>query len=390
LGGIKFSPKGERRIVDEINNIISSYLGKRKKCLVLDLDNTLWGGVIGEDGIEGIELSEFKEGSRYKDFQKRLKEIKDLGVILTIVSKNNEDDVKQVFKNHKHMVLQENDFSIKKINWKSKPQNIEEISRELNIGLDSMVFIDDNPAERDLVRQTLPEVYVPEFPRDTSKLVDFMNEIYQKEFYAIRLTGEDLEKTNQYIQNAKRAELKSKVGSEKEFLKTLNTKIYIWKLREEDIARASQLSQKTNQFNLTTKRYTEKDFYNFLKSKDIDVYIASVEDKFGDNGKVVLVIISKDIKNRTAKIDTFLMSCRVMGRYIEDQIIDFIERKLRKENFENIISYYLPTKKNIPVKNLFDRLGYDVIEEKDGTKVYKFNLKNDDKKRNKFAELIEI
>lgn len=389
LGGMKYSLKAEEIIKNEIEKYIKALEGKRKKCIALDLDNTLWGGIIGEDGIEGIELSEFKEGARYKDFQKRLKELKDMGIILTIVSKNNEQDALEVFEKHKHMVLKKEDFALMKINWEPKSKNLREIAEELNIGIDSIVFIDDNPVERELVKKSIPEVVVPEFPRDTAKLVDFIEEIYDRYFYMIKCTEEDRKKTQMYIQNAKRAKLRKKTASIEEFLKELNTKIYVWKLREEDVPRAAQLTQKTNQFNLTTKRYTEGDIRKFMKDEKYDVYIASVEDKFGDNGKVVLMIIKKDVKNKTAEIDTFLMSCRVMGRYIEDQFIDYVENKLRGEGIKTLKAYYFPTKKNKPVENLFERLGYELLEkDENGNKVYLRNL-NKKISRKHFGELVE-
>lgn len=379
LGGMKFSVKGEELIKEEIEKNLKALSDKKKKCLILDLDNTLWGGVIGEDGLNGIELSEYKEGARFKDFQKRLKELKEKGVILSIVSKNNANDVNNVFDKHKHMVLRREDFVSMKINWKPKPQNIKEIAKELNIGLDSIVFIDDNPVEREFVRESLPEVIVPEFPKDTSKLVDFVNDVYNKYFFILRITKEDEKKTEMYLQNAKRSQFKKEVGSLEDFLKGLETKICIWKLKEEDIPRAAQLTQKTNQFNLTTRRYTESDIRKFASDENYDVYIASVEDKFGDNGKVVLIILKKERK-KEAEIDTFLMSCRVMGRYIEDQIIDFIEDKMLDEGIERLIVYYYLTKKNKPVENLFERLGYKTEKIENGKK-YKLDLKQKPSRR---------
>lgn len=389
LGGMKYSLKAEEVIKKEIEKCIKALEGKRKKCIALDLDNTLWGGIIGEDGLEGIELSEFKEGARYKDFQKRLKKLKEMGVILTIVSKNNEQDALEVFEKHKHMVLKREDFALMKISWEPKPKNLKEIAEELNIGIDSIVFVDDNPVERELVRKSIPEIVVPEFPKDTARLVDFIEEIYDKYFYMIKCTEEDKKKTLMYIQNAKRAELKKKVASVEKFLKELGTKIYVWKLKEEDIPRATQLTQKTNQFNLTTKRYTESDIRKFMEDERYDVYIASVEDKFGDNGKVLLLIIKRDMENKVAEIDTFLMSCRVMGRYIEDQFVDYIENKLKDEGIKTIKAYYFPTKKNKPVENLFERFGYELVKKDgNGNKVYLRNL-GKQASRKCFGELIE-
>jgi len=191
LAGIKTSIRALESISNEINKILEALQGKKKKCLILDMDNTLWGGVVGECGVEGIELSEFKEGARYKDFQKRIKEIKNLGVILAICSKNNYEDAIEVLRNHENAVLKEDDFIIKKVNWKSKSENIKEISKELNIGLDSFVFIDDSRFEREGIKELIPDIIVPEFPQDTSDLNKFITDIYYDYFYTLKTTKED-------------------------------------------------------------------------------------------------------------------------------------------------------------------------------------------------------
>ncbi|HOA80928.1 MAG TPA: HAD-IIIC family phosphatase [Defluviitaleaceae bacterium] len=389
LGGIKFSVKAENYIIQEINRFKKAIKGKKKKCIVLDLDNTLWGGVVGEEGIENIELSESKEGARYKDFQKKLKDMKEMGILLAIVSKNNEEDALEVFRKHPHMVLKEDDFVIKKINWNLKAENLKEISEDLNIGLDSLVFIDDNPIERESVKQALPEIIVPDFPGDTSNLKKFAETLYYDYFTVLKLTKEDKEKTMMYKQNAERSKTKKTSASFEEFLKNLEIKIYIWKAQEEDIARIAQLTQKTNQFNLTTKRYTEKDIRNFIESNNYEVYVASVKDKFGDNGKVSVLIVKKE--GETAEIDTFLMSCRVMGNFIEDQIITFVEESLLKDQVRKINASYIKTKKNEPVKDLFERLGYNLIKNEGQNKYYQLDLSNLEKvksKRKYFGELI--
>jgi len=385
LGGMKYSLLGERVIISEIKKLINAFVKTRKKCLVLDLDNTLWGGVIGEDGLEGIELSEFKEGARFKDFQKRIKEIKELGILLAIVSKNDESYVYEVFEKHPHMVLKKEDFIIKKINWKPKSKNIKEISEELNIGLDSMVFIDDNPVEREEVNSQIQEIIIPEFPVQTSELENFILNIYNTYFFTLEETKEDKQKTKMYFDNVKRTTEMKKSNSIEDFFKNLNTKVYIWEAKEDDIKRTAQLTQKTNQFNLTTKRYAENDIKEFIKNKNYKVYIASVEDKFGDNGIVSVVIIK--FENKKAIIDTFLMSCRVMGRYIEDLIIDYVEKECFEKEISLIEAFYFETKKNNPVKNLYERLGYEVIADENNQKKYSLNKKNK-KNRNSIGELI--
>lgn len=385
LGGMKFSNYGENIIVEEITNNINALEKSRKKCLVLDLDNTLWGGVVGDIGIENIELSEFKEGARYKDFQKRIKELKELGVLLAICSKNEENYAMDVFEKNKEMILKSDDFIIKKINWQPKSKNISEIADELNIGLDSIVFIDDSRFEREEVKSNLPQVIVPEFPEDTSELENFIIDVYKNYFYTINQTEEDKKKTKMYVDNIKRETEKKKSASIDEFLEKLNTKIYLWKLKPENLQRAHQLIHKTNQFNLTTKRYSEKQLQEFMNDPYYEIYVSRVEDKFGDNGIVFLLIAKKDDKK--ILIDSLIMSCRVMERFIEDRIISYLEDQWFEDGFEEIESTYLKTERNKPVENLFERLGYEVTYKDENKKIYRLNKKIKPN-RKKIGELI--
>jgi FkbH-like protein len=344
--------KAEKVLEQYINRCVDSVKGKRKKCMVLDLDNTLWGGVVGEVGMEGIELSDYKEGARYKDFQKKLKEIKDLGIILAVVSKNNFDDAIKVIREHKHMVLKEEDFVALKINWDLKSQNIRDLSEELNIGLDSIVFIDDNPVERESVKRELPEVTVPGFPQDTSELLNFAVELYHNYFYTLDITDEDTVKTEIYRQNMKRRDAQKSSASYEDFLKSLETKIEIRRISAENVQRAAQLTQKTNQFNLTTKRYSEQELLALIDEEGFEGFVAYVSDRFGDNG-MVSVVITKRKTDTEIELDTFLLSCRVMGRFIEEQIIGFIEDLYKKSGYKRLVTYYKPTEKNAPVKDFF-------------------------------------
>lgn len=389
LGGIKFSMKAEKVLEQYINRCVDSVKGKRKKCMVLDLDNTLWGGVVGEVGMEGIELSDYKEGARYKDFQKKLKEIKDLGIILAVVSKNNFDDAIKVIREHKHMVLKEEDFVALKINWDLKSQNIRDLSEELNIGLDSIVFIDDNPVERESVKRELPEVTVPGFPQDTSELLNFAVELYHNYFYTLDITDEDTVKTEIYRQNMKRRDVQKSSASYEDFLKSLETKIEIRRISAENVQRAAQLTQKTNQFNLTTKRYSEQELLALIDEEGFEGFVAYVSDRFGDNG-MVSVVITKRKTDTEIELDTFLLSCRVMGRFIEEQIIGFIEDLYKKSGYKRLVTYYKPTEKNAPVKDFFERLGYSVLDvDSAGNKKYILDLeKSSIDSRKKFGELM--
>jgi len=389
LGSIRYSLKGQKSIEKELDKYIRAMEGSRKKCIVLDLDNTLWGGVVGEAGLEGIELAGQKEGARYRDFQKRLKDIKDTGVILAVVSKNNYNDAIEVFRNHKDMYLREEDFAVMKIDWEYKPLSIEKLAAELNIGFDSIVFIDDNPVEREAVKHSLPQVTVPDFPEDTSELEAFITRIYNDYFFSISITEEDRVKTDMYRQNSLREAAMKASNSIEDYLYGLETVIRIGKAGEEDIPRIAQLTQKTNQFNLTTRRYTEKDIGKMLASSDLDVYTASVKDKYGDNGKTVVLIIRRD--KYLVEIDTFLMSCRIMGRYVEDRIIAFIEDKYRTQGFKELKASYLKTSKNLPVSGLFGRLGYEQCgQDSEGNKDYILRLDQKLANRKNYGELVEL
>ena len=369
LGSIPFSMTGEKAIAEEISKAWNALRGKRKKCLVLDLDNTLWGGVIGEDGLQGIELSTTKEGSRFRDFQKRIKDLKDQGVLLTIVSKNNEEDALEAIREHPDMVLREDDFVIIKANWEPKAVNIQNIAEELNIGLDSLVFIDDNPIERESVKRAFPEMNVPDFPKDTSMLESFAIEISKKYFPVLKLTDEDLNKTNQYKVEQKRNEIKQKSISIEEYLESLEMKKTFRQIDESDVTRAAQLTQKTNQFNLTTRRYTESDIWNMLKSENHQVWIGELEDKFGSYGKVILAIVK--LEENTAIIDNFLMSCRVMGRNIEKEFLNEVEKEMVSKRKAQIIAEYIPTPKNSVVKYFWAENGYTELENKSESVTYK-------------------
>ena len=254
--------------------------------------------------------------------------------------------------------------------------NIKELSEELNIGLDSFVFIDDNPRERGAVKQALPDVCVPEFPEDTTKLEKFIIEIYKDYFLPLKLTNEDKKKSTLYKQNFDREKAKKTSASFEDFLFSLETRINLTHARLEDVDRIAQLTQKTNQFNITTKRYTKQDILEFIKSKEHEVFIGNVIDRYGDNGKVIVVILKKDKEESKIVIDTFLMSCRVMGRFIEDSVFDFIENYALKFDFKELVSNYNKTSKNQPVVNFFDRMGYETIKEDEkGNKVYTYDLR---------------
>lgn len=365
LSSMPYSKTGIQSICEEITTALSNIFEPKKKIIVLDLDNTLWGGVIGEDGVEGIQLANHKEGQRYYDFQKQLKRMKERGVLLAIASKNNLEDVKPVF-NHPDMILKESDFVSKKISWDAKSQSIKEIEEELNITEGGFVFIDDNPVERNIVKGECKEVVVTEFPEDTTTLSVFAEDLYKKYFRLPRLLNEDREKTEMYFSASKRSEVKKSCSNLDDYIKSLEINLDIHEMKEDEIARVAQLCGKTNQFNLTTKRYTESDIKSMFVALDYNLFVTYVSDKYGNDGLTSVLILKKE--SEQISIDTFLMSCRVMGRKIENAIINEVLNKYN--SYKTINASYIPTAKNKPVEKLYDQLGFSLIKEDGGIKEY--------------------
>ena len=344
-----------------------------KKVLLLDLDNTLWGGIAGENDNTPVELSEDHNGLIYKNLQRVIKQMKNCGVVLGIVSKNNLDDAMDIINNNPHMVLKDEDFAIKKINWNNKVDNIKEIASELNIGLNSIVFFDDSEIERSSIKELLPEVNVPDFPKSASQLPNVMVEIWYKYFDKSALTKEDLNKTEEYKANAERNELKSNAGSFEDYLMKLD--IVLTRVdAAKHIERITQLLNKTNQFNLTSIRHTQNEIAGFINNNNYIIFAYNVNDKFGDSGLVAVSIVK--IESFEAYIEDFVMSCRVMGRNIENAIIEDIEDYCRKEGLRIIRSKYNKTDKNAPVANLFEGLGYKITSKINYNKTYELVLSN--------------
>lgn len=344
--------------------------GLTKKCLVLDCDNTLWGGIVGEDGMDGIVLGPDWPGREFIEFQKTILELYDQGVILAINSKNNEADVMQVLRDHPHMLLREKHFAAICINWNPKPDNMKILANEINIGLDSLVFIDDNPAERQLMRQMLPEVEVLEIPNNPAL---YSKTLRETNFFArASLTEEDKKRGQIYAAQRKRSQLQQSATTLEDYLKSLEMACSIWLAEEKDIKRAAQLIQRTNQFNLTTRRYSESDIQQMLENPNWNVYVLGLKDKFGDNGTVGLALVEKQGKNW--RIDTFLMSCRVIGRQAEDALLDCICRDAISENAQTIIAEYIKTAKNPLVSDFWDKMNFTKTESNEMTTRYAFEI----------------
>ena len=370
-GHIPYSIRGHRLIVQRIKQCLKAVAGQRRKLLIVDLDNTLWGGVLGEQGTDGIELGPRDTGAAYQDFQRRLLNLKDTGVILAIVSKNTESNVQDVFDQNVQMVLSLNDFVTTRINWDLKPINIRDIVETLNIGMDAVVFVDDSPLERELAKEQLPDLAVPEFPKDAAQLSDWIRDVYFEHFLTLDTTAEDDRKTELYQESLTRESHQRQATTYEEFLESLATIVKVRHAKPSDAPRISQLTHKTNQFNLTTRRYSEAEVIERIQDKDCWVVVCEVEDRFGSSGQVSVMIISRN--ESIANLDTFLLSCRVMSRFIEDSILTAVEDFLATQGISTVTASYLPTAKNGPVESLMERLGYDQTSKSpDGAKEYQF------------------
>ena len=325
---------------------------KRKKCLVLDLDNTLWGGILGEDGMTGIQIGGDYPGKAFLYWQQALVELSKTGIILTACSKNNELDVMEVWERHPFMVLRKEHFSAWRINWQDKATNIQELSKELNIGLDSMVFIDDNPTERALVSQTLPMGAVPEFPNKPFELMPFFLQLVNDYFRIYSITDEDRQKTEQYKANAQRAIERSRYVDMDSYLESLDIEITISAADDFNRSRIAQMTQKTNQFNLTTHRLTEQDIRQQL-ADGWRIYCVSVCDRFGDNGITGAIFITPQ-----NHIDNLLLSCRILGKGIEQAFVASVLNLLRTEEVTEVTAMYVQSAKNSQTADFYDRMGF--------------------------------
>lgn len=355
FGDIKIALDYIPYLANEFLPYIISYLGLTKKCIVLDLDNTIWGGVVGEDGFDGIRLGPQPPGNVFIEFQKHLKALSQRGILLAINSKNNFDDAIHVIREHPHMVLREDDFACMKINWNDKTSNMNEISKELNLGLDSFVFFDDDPVNRELVKKTMPEITTPDLPHDPSHYPEMLQSLH--DFSVFHVTEEDTKRTTMYLQQKKRNNSENSSMDITEFLKTLNLEIDIKKSTSFTIPRISQLTMKTNQFNLTTKRYQEEDIKRFSENDKMLVRCVQIQDKFGDNGITGAFIIKKNSPDEWI-LDTFLLSCRVMGREVEKAMLFYIINEAKKNKIKIIKAKFIPTLKNKPIENLLPDSGF--------------------------------
>lgn len=354
-------------------DIISSIEGKFKKCLILDLDNTVWGGVVGDDGWENIQVGHgLGIGKAFSEFQQWVKKLKNRGIIIAVCSKNDDEKAKEPFEKNPEMVLKLDDISVFIANWDNKADNIRTIQSILNIGFDSMVFLDDNPFERNMVRENVPGVTVPELPEDPGDYLEFL--YTQNLFEAASFSNADKDRTKQYQIEAKRATAAKAFTNEADFLKSLNMVSEVKGFNKFNTPRVAQLSQRSNQFNLRTVRYTEDQITAIEKNEKYATFAFTLEDKFGDNG-LIAVIIMKKIDNETLFIDTWFMSCRVLKRGMENFTLNTLVDYARTNGFKKIIGEYLPTLKNSMVKEHYPNLGFEAIEDSE-TSQWILNVEN--------------
>jgi FkbH-like protein len=343
-------------LANNITALIRNKVGLTKKVLVLDLDNTLWGGVIGEEGINHIELgAPSARGEAFQAFQSYLRSLKERGILLAVCSKNNQEDAQQPFLEHDSSILKLEDFAIFVANWQDKASNIRQIAETLSLGLDSFVFIDDNPIERELVKKELPEVAVPEMPPEPSDYIQIIDQ--QLYFQSTSLSAEDIDRHQSYQAKAKIESLKTSSASIEEFLTGLQMTAEVGEFNDSVLSRVVQLIGKTNQFNLTTPRYTEEQVVKMINSPDYWTQYIKLKDKYTDHGIIGLNIAKKQTDNQW-EIDTWLMSCRVIGRSVENLMLDLLVKNLQHKGCTKLYGSYIPTRKNAMVADLYKKLGF--------------------------------
>jgi FkbH-like protein len=350
--------------------------GKSKKALIFDCDNTLWKGILGEDGFDNIKMTpETKEGEIFYEIQKLALDLNNQGILIGLCSKNNPGDVDEVIKFHPGMQLREDHIAINKSNWNDKVSNLKEMANELNIGLDSIVFVDDSSFEVNLVREQLPEITVLQVPERLYEYPYMLRENIGL-FYNLSFTDEDRKKTEMYKHQVKRENVKEEFSDIEDYLASLELKMTIYQDDEEIIPRMSQMSQKTNQFNLKTKRYTESDIKNYIISEDSKVIAFSVSDKYGDSGITGLCILDIDDSIQTAEIDTYLMSCRIIGRNIEYAFMDYLITLIERNKINIVQAKYIKTQKNEQVKDFYNNCGFNLIDRNESERTYELDSIN--------------
>ena len=366
LGRMRLNPAGLATLSEILAEHVAASRGLARKVAVLDLDNTLWGEVVGEVGLRGLVLGEEGLGLAFQDFQRELLKLHDVGILLAICSKNNPDDVWEVFDRHPGMVLRREHVTATRINWQDKVRNLLELSEELGLGTDSFVVLDDNPVERGWVRTALPDVLVPELPDDVAYRPTFLRRLSC--FRRTALTESDTRRTQDYRAQGVRRQLQAQAASLDDFLASLEQAVSIEAIHEGSIARAAQLAQRTNQFNLTTRRYTVAELERMQQDPLVEVYTLAIKDRFGDSGITGLSILRFDAE--CAEIDTLLLSCRILGRRVERVFLAFLVERARAYGARYLVGRFLPTKKNGQTASFYPDHGFAPI----GEGVFRFDL----------------
>ena len=338
-----------------VASLIAALDGRSRKCLVLDLDNTLWGGIVGEDGVGGIRLGQGDpEAEAFVAFQKYVKDLRSRGILLAVCSKNEDSVARKAFQEHPEMVLRLSDFACFVANWNDKAANIRAIAHRLNIGLDSLVFIDDEPAERALVRSLLPEVAVPEMPDDPAEYIQTIEKY--RYFQVVALAEEDLKRTEYYHADAFRAEVASAAGSLEEYLASLEMRAHVRPVEEVTLDRCVQLINRSNQFNLTTRRLAAAEARSRMENEEWLTLTVSLRDRFGESG--LISIVMAHIEGGEIVIDTWVMSCRVMKRTVEHFLMNELHEMAKTRGLASIRGEYIPTAKNALVRDHYQEMGF--------------------------------
>jgi FkbH-like protein len=342
------------------------------KVLVADLDNTMWGGIIGEDGMTGIKLGPEYPGAAYQNLQRAMLDLARRGILLAICSKNNPDDVMEALQNHPGMLLKPKDFAAVRINWTDKSQNVREIASELNLGIDALAFIDDNPFEREQLRKALPEVTIIDLPEDPLGYAAAVRDC--PVFERLTLSGEDQQRTSMYAQQRERTQSEQSFQSKEDFFRYLGQEAEVAPVSPATLARVAQLTQKTNQFNLTTRRYTEQQVSEMAASPGWQVLSIKVRDRFGDHG-LVGVAITRD-EAEACEIDSFLLSCRVIGRSVETALLSHLAQGAAARGRRQLVGKFLPTKKNAPARDFYAQHGFHPVEQSQDSSVWSLSLQH--------------
>lgn len=346
-------------------------IGKTAKVLVVDLDNTLWGGVIGEDGMQGIKLGPEYPGAAYQALQRAMLDLSRKGILLAIASKNNRDDATEVLENHSGMLLRPHHFAAMRISWDQKAQSLREIAAELNVGIDTLAFLDDNPVERESIRVSLPEVTVIELPDDPLEYADALRNC--PAFERLTLSAEDQQRTALYAAQRERSQAEESFSSKEDFFRFLEQRAEIARVTPATLARISQLTQKTNQFNLTTRRYSEQQISDLAAQSGTDVLSIRLRDRYGDHG-LVGVAITRD-HGTDCEIDTFLLSCRVIGRTVETVFLSQLAQGAARRGRQRLLGWFLPTRKNAPAKEFYAQHGFELQSESADGSLWALDLK---------------